>query len=68
MKCQWLATMSPFSYYYIFHIIILKENSKISIEIKRREVCQLVREKQHFILCIQKTKLPVFDVTVCNSI
>jgi len=30
---------------------------------KRRKVCQLVREKQQFILCIQETKLPVFDVT-----
>jgi exonuclease III len=35
---------------------------------KMREVCQLVREKQPFILCIQETKLLVFDVTVCKSI
>jgi len=35
---------------------------------KRREVCQLVREKKPFILCIQETKLSVFDGLVCKSI
>jgi len=35
---------------------------------KRRDVCQLVRGKKPFILCIQETKLPVVDVSVCKSI
>jgi len=35
---------------------------------KKRDVCQLVREKKPFILCIQETKLFVFDATVCKSI
>lgn len=35
---------------------------------KRGEVCKLVREKQPFILCIQKTKLPMFDALVCRLI
>lgn len=35
---------------------------------KKREVCQMVREKKPFILCIQETKLPVFDVIICKSI
>ena len=34
---------------------------------KRREVGQLVREKKHFILCIQETKLVSFDVHLCKS-
>ena len=36
---------------------------------KRREVCHLVREKKKpFIICIQETKLSVFDFTVCKSL
>ena len=35
---------------------------------KRREVSSLVREKKPFILCIQETKLPVFEASVCKSI
>ena len=35
---------------------------------KKREVSHLVREKKPFILCIQETKLPVFDAFVCKSI
>jgi len=35
---------------------------------KRREVCQLVREKKPLILCLQETKLSVLDALVCNSI
>ena len=35
---------------------------------KRREVSALVRERKPFILCIQETKLPVFDASVCKSI
>jgi exonuclease III len=35
---------------------------------KWREVRQLVREKNPFILCIQETKLSIFDDSVCKSI
>jgi len=35
---------------------------------KRREVSQLVREKKSFIICIQETKLSVFDGVVCKSV
>jgi exonuclease III len=35
---------------------------------KRREVNYLVKEKCLFILCIQETKLSVFDAMVCKSI
>jgi len=35
---------------------------------KRREVSHLVKEHQPFLLCIQDTKLPVFDAFVCKSI
>jgi exonuclease III len=35
---------------------------------KRREVCQLVREKNPSILCIQETKLTVFDGLVRKCI
>jgi len=35
---------------------------------KRREVGNLVREKKPFILCIQESKLAVFDTTVCKAI
>ena len=35
---------------------------------KRREVSQLVREKKSFIICIQETKLLVFDGVVCKSV
>ena len=35
---------------------------------KKREVSHLVRERKPFILCIQETKLPVFDAFVCKSI
>jgi len=35
---------------------------------KKKEVSNLVREKKPFILCIQETKLPVFDAFVCKSI
>jgi len=35
---------------------------------KRRKVCKLVREKQPFIVCIQETKLSMFDDFVCRSI
>ena len=35
---------------------------------KKREVSHLVWEKKPFILCIQETKLPVFDVFACKSI
>jgi exonuclease III len=35
---------------------------------KRKEVCQLVREKKSFIICIQETKLSVFDGVVCKSV
>jgi len=35
---------------------------------KRREVKLLVREKCPFILCLQETKLVIFDDMVCKSI
>ena len=35
---------------------------------KRKEVNLLVREHKPFILCVQETKLLVFDVFVCKSI
>jgi len=35
---------------------------------KRREVTQLVREKQPFILCIQETKLVLLDVQSCIAL
>lgn len=35
---------------------------------KRREVRQLVRENNPFKLCIQETKLAIFDDFVCKSI
>ena len=35
---------------------------------KRREVRQLVREKNPFILCIQETKLAIIDDFVCKAI
>lgn len=35
---------------------------------KRREICQLVREKNPSILYLQETKLSVFDGSVCESI
>jgi len=35
---------------------------------KRREVCQLVKEKHLFILCIQETKLYVIDTVICKSL
>lgn len=35
---------------------------------KRREVGNLLREKKHFILCLQESKLSVFDTTVCKAI
>ena len=35
---------------------------------KRREVCNLVREKKLFILCVQETKLSVIDMNLCKSI
>jgi exonuclease III len=35
---------------------------------KRREVCQLVREKNPFIMCIQESKLSVVDMSVCKSL
>jgi len=35
---------------------------------KKKEVCNLVREKKPFVLCIQETKLPVFDAFVYKSI
>jgi len=35
---------------------------------KRREVSKLVREKKPFILCLQESKLAVFDTTVCKAI
>ena len=35
---------------------------------KRREVSALVRERKPFILCIQETKLPDFDASVCKAI
>ena len=35
---------------------------------KRKEVSKLVRENNPFILCIQESKLPVFDAFVCKSI
>jgi len=34
---------------------------------KRREVCQLVKKKHPFILCIQETKLSGFDDAICKS-
>ena len=34
---------------------------------KRREVCQLVREKNPLIMCVQETKLSVIDVNLCKS-
>jgi len=34
---------------------------------KRREVKQLVREKNPFILCIQETKLAIIDDFVCKA-
>jgi len=33
---------------------------------KRREVRKLVGEKRSFILCLQETKLPVCDVSLCK--
>ena len=36
--------------------------------VKKREVSHLVREKKPFILCIQETKLQVFDAFDCRSI
>jgi len=35
---------------------------------KRREVCQLVREKKPFIPCLQETKLYVIDALICKFI
>jgi len=35
---------------------------------KKKEVCNLVREKKPFILCLQETKLLVIDAFVCKSI
>jgi len=35
---------------------------------KIREVSQLMREKSSFILCIQETKLSIFNDLVCKSI
>jgi len=34
---------------------------------KRREVCQLVREKKPFVLCLQETKMSVFDDIIYKS-
>jgi len=34
---------------------------------KRREVCQLVTENKPIILCIQETKLSLFDTQVCRA-
>jgi len=36
--------------------------------VKKREAGHLVREKKPFILCIQETKLPVFNAFDCLSI
>jgi len=53
--------------FFVMKIVSWNVRGLGSVE-KRREVCNLVREKQPFLLCVQETKLSVVDATVCKSI
>jgi len=53
----------------LFDMKIISWNVRgLGSTVKRKEVCNLVREKKPFLLRLQETKLSKFDATVCKSL